>query len=170
MQTFIEDNTELKQITVTSMRGGAFSFSLNDFRVDRGSILGNPYEMLRDESNRDRVCEAYKHWLFANIKRWLGMKSRGISQAQWGCIDPMSLAISSGLSLAPKWKQVSVAQVEYEFTRLCHEATRHDIGLICWCFPKACHADVLRSALIWYHKTYSEECFKIETTVREFFG
>lgn len=170
MQTYTDDNTTLKQITVRSMRGGGFSFSLNDFRVDRGSVLGNPYEMSRDESNRDLVVESYRHWLFANIKYWLDAKSRGIPKSLWLHIDPTKLAIAEGLRIAPTWKQFTVAQIESEFTRLCYEATQRDINLICWCFPKACHADVLRSALIWYHKTYLEECLKIETTVKEFFG
>lgn len=166
----MDNSTKLKQITVRSMRGGNFSFGAYDFRVDRGSILGNPYAMEKDESNRDRVVEAYRHWLFANIKYWLDMKSRGLPKARWGFIDPTSLAIASDLRIAPSWRQITVPQVENEFTHLCYEATQHDINLICWCFPKACHADVLRSALIWYHKTYLEECFRIETTIQEFFG
>lgn len=166
-------NTELKQITVRSMRGDGFSFGPYDIRVDRGSILGNPYEMAKDESNRDRVCLAYKHWLFANIQCWLDLKDRGIAKSLWGAIyiDPKSIAIASDLRIAPSWEQVTVAQVESEFTRLCCEATRHDINLICWCFPKACHADVLRNALIWYHSAhYLKECSKIEANITEFFG
>ena len=170
MEICTDDNTKLQQITVRSMRGGNLSLGLYDFKVDLSSILGNPYEMEKDESNRDRVCEAYKHWLFANIKHWLDMKNRDIPKSQWGYIDPTSLAIAAGLRVAPTWKKFNVAQVESEFTKLCYEATQHDIGLICWCFPKACHADVLRAALIWYHKTYLEECLKIETTIKEFFG
>jgi len=163
-------STELKQITVRSMRGGSFSFGPHDIRVDRGSILGNPYEMAKDESNRDRVCLAYKHWLFANIRYWLDMKEKGIAKALWWHIDPKSIAIASDLRIAPSWKQFTVAQVESEFTRLCYEATQHDINLICWCFPKACHADVLRAALIWYYEEhYLKECSRIETTIKEFF-
>lgn len=170
MQTFIEDNTELKQITVRSMRGGSLSLGPYDFKVDRTSILGNPYEMEKDESNRDRVCEAYKHWLFANIQRWLDMKARSIPKTSWGHVDPTSLAIAKDLRVASTWKRFNVAQIESEFTKLSYEAIQHDISLICWCFPKACHADILRAALIWYHKTYLEECLKIETTIKEFFG
>jgi hypothetical protein len=151
------------------MRGGNLSLGLEDIRVDRGSVLGNPYEMNKDESNRDRVCEAYKHWLFANIKCWLEAKKRDIPPAGWGHIDPSSLAIASGLRIAPAWKQPSVSQVEAEFIRLCYLATQQNISLICWCFPKACHADVLRAALVWYHKTYAEECLRIELTLKEFF-
>jgi hypothetical protein len=127
--------------------------------------------MSRDESNRDRVVEAYKHWLFANIKQWLKAKAQGVPASYWGFVDPTKLAIAEGLRIAPTWKQFTVAQVEKEFTNLCYQASRHDISLVCWCFPKACHADVLRSALIWYYSAhYVEECFKLETTVREFFG
>lgn len=151
------------------MRGGNLSLGPEDIRVDRGSVLGNPYEMEKDESNRDRVVEAYKHWLFANIKCWLEAKSEGIPTRLLS-IDPSSLAIASGLRIAPAWKQPSVAQVEVEFIRLCYLATQQDISLICWCFPKACHADVLRAALIWYHETYTEECLRIELTLKEFFN
>jgi hypothetical protein len=165
----MDDSTELKQITVRSMRGGAFSFGINDFRVDRGSYLGNPYEMDRNGSNRDHVIRAYKHWLFTNINHWLDMKSQKIRIDQWGFIDPMKLSTAAGLKIASGWKQFSVAQVESGFTRLSYEVTQRDINLICWCFPEPCHADILRSALIWYHKIYLEECLRIETTIAEFF-
>lgn len=151
------------------------SLGVDDFRVDRTSILGNPYEMDKDGHNRDRVCEAYRHWLFCNIKQWMKMKGQGVRKGSWGFIDPLNLIGSpfdtTGLNLAPAWKQFNVAQVENEFTKLCYEATQRDISLICWCFPLVCHADKLRAALIWYHgEVYVKECLKTETTIREFFG
>ena len=173
----MNNNTDLKQITVRSMRGGNLSLGLFDFRVDRGSPLGNPYEMEKDESNRDRVCEAYRHWLFANVRMWTDMKKRNMPRSWWNCINPLNLPVvtknpfdTTGLRLAPSWTQADVAQVENEFTKLCYTVSEHDISLICWCFPKACHADVLRSAIIWYHKAYLEECRQVEVTINEFFG
>ena len=34
-----------------------------DFKVDRTTILGNPYNM-KDESERDKVCEQYEDWFY----------------------------------------------------------------------------------------------------------
>ena len=176
--TLVEDTNTLHQITVRSMRGGNLSLGLNDIRVDRGSYLGNPYELKKDESNRSQICTAYKYWLFANIQCWQKMKAQGIPPSRWGTIDPIALPViikvpldlMAGLAIASAWKAPTVAQVENEFTRICHLATQQDINLICWCFPKECHADNLRAAIIWYHKAYLEECLKIETTIREFFN
>lgn len=159
------------------MRGGHLSLGPQDIKVDRSSVLGNPYEMERDESNRHRICEADKHWLYANILRWIKCKRDGVPRSQWGTIDPLNLPQSTknpfdttGLRIAAKWKAPTVAQVEYEFTRLCYLATQHDINLICWCFPKECHADTRRAAIVWYYKEYQAECHNIETNIREFFG
>lgn len=167
---------KLHEITVRTMRGG-LSLGLDDIRVDRGSVLGNPYALKKDESNRSQICTAYKYWLFANIKRWIDSKNEGLPSSWWGSIDPLALPITvknpadlQGLAIADSWKQPSVAQVEKEFTRLCYLASLRDINLICWCFPKECHADNLRLAIIWYYKEYEAECQKIETNIREFFG
>jgi hypothetical protein len=37
-----------------------------DVRVDRASVLGNPFHM-RDESQRDAVCDAYAQWIAEQI-------------------------------------------------------------------------------------------------------
>ena len=36
-------------------------------RIDRASILGNPYHM-SDESQRDKVCEQYEEYFIENMK------------------------------------------------------------------------------------------------------
>lgn len=36
-------------------------------KVDRSSILGNPFKM-NDESDRDRVCDEYKEYFYKKIK------------------------------------------------------------------------------------------------------
>ena len=48
-------------ITVVNKRKGG----MGEF-VGRGSPLGNPY-VLRDESERDRVCDQYQEWLDRHI-------------------------------------------------------------------------------------------------------
>ena len=38
-----------------------------DVRVDRSSVLGNPYPM-RTEAERDKVCDLYEQWLEFKLK------------------------------------------------------------------------------------------------------
>ncbi len=39
-----------------------------EFRVDRTSVLGNPY-MLNFEEDRDAVCDGYKTWFIEQMER-----------------------------------------------------------------------------------------------------
>ncbi len=39
-----------------------------DFKVDRSSVLGNPFVMLW-EYNRDAVCDDYVEWIYKQIDR-----------------------------------------------------------------------------------------------------
>lgn len=34
-----------------------------DFKVDRSTIVGNPYNM-KDESERNKVCDSYNDWFY----------------------------------------------------------------------------------------------------------
>lgn len=38
-----------------------------DIRVDRQSVLGNPFYM-RDESERDKVCDEYEEYFYRRLK------------------------------------------------------------------------------------------------------
>lgn len=53
-------------IEICNLRKEQLKFAY-DMRVDRNSILGNPFYM-RDESERDIVCEKYKEYFYREIK------------------------------------------------------------------------------------------------------
>lgn len=36
-----------------------------DFRIDRKTVLGNPF-ILRNEEDRDKVCDRYEKWFYNN--------------------------------------------------------------------------------------------------------
>jgi hypothetical protein len=38
---------------------------------------------------------------------------------------------------------------EYELRRLLAQARSGELELLCWCHPLPCHAEVVRSALLW---------------------
>ena len=44
------------------------SYNVWDVRVDRHSLLGNPYSM-KDESDRDRVCDQYQEYFDNKVAR-----------------------------------------------------------------------------------------------------
>lgn len=48
-------------ITIINMRTGRYPRASYDVRVDRSHVLGNPFQM-QHESQRDKVCDAYKEW------------------------------------------------------------------------------------------------------------
>jgi len=39
-----------------------------DFRVDRFSVIGNPF-MMGNEKDRDFVCNKYEIWFYENVKK-----------------------------------------------------------------------------------------------------
>lgn len=65
-----------------------------DFRVDRSSVLGNPFRMT-SEADRSRVCDAYETWLADKIAAkdpricaalneiWQAARTRDISLGCW---------------------------------------------------------------------------------------
>jgi len=49
-------------ITIKNLRSSKPKYSW-DFKVDRSSPVGNPYNM-KDESERDKVCDKYDDWFY----------------------------------------------------------------------------------------------------------
>lgn len=74
-------------------------------RVDRKSILGNPFYM-HNESERDDVCDKYQDYFNRQITK------------------------------SPEFfKEVlDIATISLE----------EDVALGCWCYPKRCHAEVIK--------------------------
>lgn len=46
-------------ISIKNLRGGVKLTEAWQVRVDRSSVLGNPFDMCHDERRRDEVCDKY---------------------------------------------------------------------------------------------------------------
>ena len=88
-------------------------------RVDRTSVLGNPFRMA-SESDRDQVCKEYEAYFFNMLCR---EKKSGLSDTK------------------------ARAFVQ-ELRRLYKLAKTHGkLELFCWCAPKRCHAETIKQFL-----------------------
>jgi hypothetical protein len=87
-------------------------------RVDRSSVLGNPYRIGSDGSRAD-VIKMYKRELWRIIRKSASDRSE---------LEIRFIA---------------------ELHRLKDIAMKGNLILGCWCTPKACHADVIKSAIEW---------------------
>ena len=91
-----------------------------DVRVDRASVLGNPFYM-HDESERDLVCDQYEEYMRAmwnNDTEYLQDKSIStfLRNKYCDCIR----------NLVEIYKKYG------------------NLRLYCWCAPKRCHAESIR--------------------------
>lgn len=74
-------------------------------KVDRSSVLGNPFFM-KEESQRNKVCDEYETYFQKQV--------------------------------------VENQRFLNELKRIAMMAREKDIALACWCFPKRCHAEVIK--------------------------
>lgn len=81
-------------------------------RVDRSSVLGNPYKM-RSENERDRVCDEYKCYFMSKVKEKGEFRNEVI-----------------------------------RIYRMVRDGK--NVALGCWCFPKRCHALVIKEFIESY--------------------
>jgi hypothetical protein len=58
------------------------------------------------------------------------------------------------------WDKIKAGdtKITAELTRLKNIALKGNLILGCWCTPKACHADVIKSALEWSISKTSKHC------------
>ena len=98
-------------------------------RVDRSSILGNPFKM-KGSSKHDRkqVCKEYKYNYFNPI----------VNQF-WGDDN-----FKPGISLRTREKFMQELRRIYSILVL----DDRDVVLGCWCYPKECHAETIRDFII----------------------
>lgn len=48
------------------------------------------------------------------------------------------------------WRQIKSKSLVYdELLRLADVAKNHDLILVCYCFPKLCHANIIKLAIEW---------------------
>lgn len=96
-----------------------------DFRCDRQSPVGNPYNM-HNESERALVCEKYLK-LFDQI-----MHDDSLADN----------AKARGMTSTVKEFRDYIHRIEQ------HYATHGTVTLACWCSPKQCHCETIRDWLI----------------------
>lgn len=113
-------------ITINNMHYGRPSKKI-DVRVDRKSILGNPYKM-KNESQRDKVCDMYEVYFNAlvnNNQVW--MNDHNITQA---------------------FRDNFIR----ELGRISLILEQHgQLNLWCWCCPKRCHSETIKKYLLRCH-------------------
>ncbi|KOO34225.1 hypothetical protein Ctob_015819 [Chrysochromulina tobinii] len=103
-----------------------------DLRVDRMTAFGNPFPMGADERLRDAVCDACEELLEDPIGADLG----AIAAKYQLCVDER-------FSDPTARSQLLDALGEAEARLRAGESLR----LMCWCFPKRCHADGIAQLL-----------------------
>jgi len=111
-----------------------------NIRVDRSTILGNPFDMGRDESLRTPVIKAFRSYL------WECFRNRDSDKP----IDLNPIAEKFGVKISNRRVKSTPIQVEEEIQRIIEKIQAGDsIKLLCWCKPKDCHADVLVRYINW---------------------
>jgi Domain of unknown function (DUF4326) len=111
-----------------------------DIRIDRGSYLGNPFDMGKNEALRTPVCIAHRDY----TERVLAGE------------DPVAVATeiaeARNLTLATTWKQPTHQQFMAAMQELEQKATaagqqKQDLGIWCWCAKRQCHGDNYKAIL-----------------------
>lgn len=144
-------------IKVVSMRGGlSAELGWTDVRVDRSSVLGNPFE-LTGESQRALVIRGYKEWLWENIKLQDSNKTifteRKLSNEEKKMIvEHIQLKqwYEKGLVRSKAFKYPKCQRVTDELNKIVKLMRQgKKVRLVCWCGEGRCHADVIKSCLLW---------------------
>lgn len=97
-------------------------------KVDRSSVLGNPFYMA-SETQRDFVCDKYAEY-FSKRKDF----------------EKQNMNID-GIDTTFIHKLIDIATEHLE----------HDIALGCWCYPKRCHAEVIKEYVERIQISYESE-------------
>lgn len=100
-------------------------------RVDRSSPLGNPFD-LRGEDERLDVIEGYRRYLWYLIR-----------DGKRPVIAAHEVANELMLQPSPLWEQKKWTCYQ---VLSALRSIDSDANLACWCYPKACHAEVIIKA------------------------
>jgi len=94
------------------------------FRIDRQSVVGNPFYM-SCEAERDKVCDEYDKYFYNIIA---------------------SYKINGDIN------NLSNKQREFVLylARICNQAKKSDVALGCWCAPKRCHGLTIKKFIEKY--------------------
>ena len=105
-----------------------------DVKVDRSSILGNPFLMdPKDKYSRGYVCEAYRRYFYKLV--------------DWEIPEP---------DMGP-WKKYCIDKLNnsefrekfMEELRRLYKIHKHygRLRLFCWCAPAQCHSEIIKEFL-----------------------
>lgn len=101
------------------------------YRCDRGSYLGNPFDMGKDESKRADAVKAYGMYLY-----------RFMSSSP--TLSPAKIAVEESrnfnVDIAKAWRRPTHQQLSIALANLVK--FKPDV-LLCWCAPKECHCKYL---------------------------
>jgi len=112
--------------------GDLVTRGVRTIRVDRRTPLGNPYVM-RDEADRDDVCDAYRQLLGESLRGDVGdqrVREIGIEHGFRGHVV--------------SWNAREAAAEVGRLRRIC---ACHDVRLDCHCAPMRCHAEEIARVL-----------------------
>lgn len=117
-----------------------------DIRVDRATVLGNPFEIPKNcpaelqKDYRKRVILAFRSWLWENIQLNQSNPNERILLDKW---------IEAGYIISKQFKNPTAGQIVRKLRELWGLlSTGNKIRLLCWCVPLDCHADVIRNCLL----------------------
>lgn len=112
-----------------------------DIRVDRASVLGNPFKM-DNENDRDIVCERYEMY-------FKGMTSNNetlIHEAYEQDNYCLNARIATNIAINGRHEEFM-----NELRRLYRIHKQYGkLNLFCWCAPKRCHAETIKKFLEKY--------------------
>ena len=105
-----------------------------DVTVDRSSVLGNPFP-LSNESDRIQVVEQYWVWLMANVE----LARSGYKED--------SVTVDASL-VSNKFKYPNSGLVVHNLLNIYNRVKAGtNVRLLCWCYPKLCHANSIELAI-----------------------
>ena len=119
-----------RELNVSNLRNSKYVLNLPGVeyvRVDRSSVLGNPFELV-SESQRELVVRAFEVWFWNVIVK--------------DDTDTKTFT-EKGLKLAKAYRRPSAKEIQEELLRICLLAKRKRVTLLCWCSPKMCHGEVI---------------------------
>lgn len=110
-------------------------------RVDRSSVLGNPF-LMHDEHERNSVCEEYYRYF------------QGIVTNNWAILREYDVSSSER------------EEFMQELRRLYKLAKQYGkLELFCWCAPKRCHAETIACFLMKHlNHVEAEQQYEINIT------
>lgn len=112
--------------------------------IGRPSILGNPWIVSVDGS-REACIEQYRQWLGLVVKDGLaGKLEGGDPEYQFSAEEARRPGIIKARSADPEVRAAVWARLKQLWWRT---RNKEQMNLVCYCKPKACHGDVLKSCL-----------------------